>query len=211
MNWLSLAKPLGLALLGAALVWWGLSPRIDLQAQRADRAELSLADAERMVDLQAGVLAEQQRQIGQVAELDRQMRELTQDIHQSAAAQAAAIEELKRQDGVATRAQERLDELQNYLGDPEVATHALVYFQLRALWKACAAKVERFAQQLKTQQLERERRRQLIEFDQTRRRQITEFDRRIAQVRSDVATMAEPESPASVKIGCSSIPPRHHV
>lgn len=98
MNWLSLAKPLGLALLGAALVWWGLSPRIDLQAQRADRAELSLADAERMIDLQAGVLAEQQRQIGQVTELDRQFRILARDIHQNAAAQAAAIEELKRHD-----------------------------------------------------------------------------------------------------------------
>lgn len=98
MNWLALAKPLALILLGAALAWWGLSPRIDLQAQRADRAELSLADAERMVDLQAGVLAEQQRQIGQVTELDRQFRKLTQDIHQSAAAQAAAIEELKRHD-----------------------------------------------------------------------------------------------------------------
>ena len=91
-------KSLALALLGAALAWWGLSPRIDLQAQRADRAELSLADAERMIDLQADVLAEQQRQIGQVTELDRQMRELTRDINQNAAAQSAAIEELKRHD-----------------------------------------------------------------------------------------------------------------
>lgn len=98
MSWLSLAKPLGLVLLGAALVWWGLSPRIDLQAQRADRAELSLDDAQRMVELQAGVLAEQQRQIGQVTELDRQFRQLTQDIHQNAVAQAAALEELKRHD-----------------------------------------------------------------------------------------------------------------
>jgi hypothetical protein len=51
-----------------------------------------------MINLQAGVLAEQQRQIGQVTELDRQMRELARDIHQNAAAQAAAIEELKRND-----------------------------------------------------------------------------------------------------------------
>nr|MBO2511971.1 hypothetical protein [Gammaproteobacteria bacterium] len=98
MSWLSFAKPLALGGIGAALVWWGLAPRIDLHAQRADRAEQSLADAQRMIDLQAGVLAEQQRQIGQVTELDRQMRELTRDIHQSAAAQAAAIEELKRHD-----------------------------------------------------------------------------------------------------------------
>lgn len=95
---MSYLKPLALVLLGAALVWWGLSPRIDLQAQRADRAELSFDDAQRMIDLQAGVLAEQQRQMGQMTELDRQFRQLTQDIHQNAAAQAAAIEELKRHD-----------------------------------------------------------------------------------------------------------------
>src|SRR5690606_23267960 len=91
-------KPLALVLLGAALVWWGLAPRIDRQADRADRAEISLADAERMISLQAGVLAEQQRQIGQVTELDLQFRKLTQDIQQNAADHAAAIEELKRHD-----------------------------------------------------------------------------------------------------------------
>ena len=117
MNWLSLAKPLGLIALGASLVWWGLSPRIDLQAQRADRAELSLADAERMITLQAGVLAEQQRQIGQVTELDRQMRQLNRDINQNAAAQAAAIEELKRHDPAVA----------DYLRDPVPAALGVRY------------------------------------------------------------------------------------
>lgn len=117
MNWLSLAKPFALILLGAALVWWGLSPRIDLQAERADRAEQSLTDAERMINLQAGVLAEQQRQIGQVTELDRQFRELTQDIHQNAAAQAAAIEELKRHDPA----------IADYLRDPVPAALGRLY------------------------------------------------------------------------------------
>lgn len=110
-------KPLALVLLGAALVWWGLAPRIDRQADRADRAETSLADAERMISLQAGVLAEQQRQIGQVTELDRQFRKLIQDIHQSAAAQAAAIEELKRHDPA----------IADYLRDPVPAALGRLY------------------------------------------------------------------------------------
>ena len=114
---MSYLKPLGLILLGAALVWWGLAPRIDRQADRADRAETSLADAERMISLQAGVLAEQQRQIGQVTELDRQFRELTQDIHQNAAAQAAAIEELKRHDPA----------IADYLRDPVPAALGRLY------------------------------------------------------------------------------------
>lgn len=114
---MSYLKPLGLILLGAALVWWGLSPRIDRQADRADRAETSLADAERMISLQAGVLAEQQRQTGQVTELDRQFRKLTQDIHQNAAAQAAAIKVLKRHD----------QEVADYLRTPVPAALGRLY------------------------------------------------------------------------------------
>jgi LysB family phage lysis regulatory protein len=110
-------KPLALVLLGAASVWWGLAPRIDRQADRADRAETSLADAERMISLQAGVLAEQQRQIGQVTELDRQFRKLTQNIHQNAADHAAAIEELKRHD----------QEVADYLRSPVPAALGRLY------------------------------------------------------------------------------------
>jgi len=99
------------------------------------------------------------------------------------------LEEIKKHEGAATRSTERLEELQEYLGDPEIATHALVYFQLLALWKGCSAKLGRFAQQLCAQQMERERRRQLIEFDQTRRRQLAEIDRRIAQARSETQTL----------------------
>ncbi|HEY5806665.1 MAG TPA: hypothetical protein VIT67_01785 [Povalibacter sp.] len=115
------------------------------------------------------------------AELKKELGRLQQERHE-------LLEELKQQQGIATRSQERLDELQGYLGDPEIATHALVYFQLRALWNSCASRVARFAQQLKTQQMDRERRRQQIEFDQTRRRQLADFDRRIAQARSDAQT-----------------------
>lgn len=115
------------------------------------------------------------------AELKKELGRLQQERHE-------LLEALKERESIAARAQERHDELQSYLGDPEVATHALVYFQLRALWAGCASRLARFAQQLKTQQTDRERRRQLIEFDQTRRRQLSEFDRRIAQAQSDAQT-----------------------
>jgi len=51
--------------------------------------------------------------------------------------------------------------------------HALVYFQLRGLWKMCKLKIERFSQQLRRQQEERERRRQLIDYDQVRHQALT--------------------------------------
>lgn len=84
--------------LGAGLVWWGLAPRIDLQAQRADAAEKAAGDAQQLVSLQAGVLAEQQRQIGQITEIDQRMRALAQTVSSNARAQGAALEELRRND-----------------------------------------------------------------------------------------------------------------
>lgn len=85
---------------GAALVWWGLAPRIDLQAERAGHAEQSLAEARQLIDLQAGVLATQQDQIGTITEIERQMRALGQDISRNAQDHSRAIEELKQNDQV---------------------------------------------------------------------------------------------------------------
>ncbi len=110
------------------------------------------------------------------AELKKELSRLQEERHE-------LIEELRKQEATALRADERLTELEVYLGDPDAATHALVYFQLRALWRACAGRLARFSQQLQSQQQDRERRRQLIEFDQARRRQMADLDRRIAESR----------------------------
>ena len=94
------------------------------------------------------------------------------------------LERLRSQETATARAREQVQVLEEYLGNPEIAVHALVYFQLRALWRAAAARLARFAAQLQQQQMDREHRRQLIEFDQTRRRELADFDRRIHDARS---------------------------
>jgi hypothetical protein len=99
------------------------------------------------------------------------------------------LEQIKAHEAEADQAREQFAALEQYLGNPEAGAHALVYFQLRALWRNCAAKLERFAQQLQTQQADRERRRKLIEFDQTRRRQMADLDRRISDARSSAAVL----------------------
>ncbi len=83
---------------GAGLVWWGLAPRIDLQAARADQAEQALQESRELVDLQAGVLEEQQRQIGQITALEQQLRALNQTVTRNVQAQSRALEELIRHD-----------------------------------------------------------------------------------------------------------------
>lgn len=94
------------------------------------------------------------------------------------------LEQLRKAESATARAHEQLDALEQYLGDPVVAPHALIYFQLQALWRACATRLASFSAQLQRQQEERERRRQLIEFDQERRRQLADFDRRLVDARS---------------------------
>jgi hypothetical protein len=94
------------------------------------------------------------------------------------------LEQIRSQETATARAKEHVQVLEEYLGNPEIAVHALVYFQLRAMWRAAAARVARFAGQLLQQQTDREQRRQVIEFDQTRRRELADFDRRIHDARS---------------------------
>src|SRR5688572_6741799 len=94
------------------------------------------------------------------------------------------LEQIRSQETATARAKEHVQVLEEYLGNPEIAVHALVYFQLRAMWRTAAARVARFAGQLLQQQTDREQRRQVIEFDQTRRRELADFDRRIHDARS---------------------------
>jgi vacuolar-type H+-ATPase subunit I/STV1 len=111
------------------------------------------------------------------AELKKELSRLQNEQHK-------LLEQVRNHESAAERAREQLEVLEEYLGNPEIAVHALVYFQLRALWRTASTKLSRFAQQLQQQQEDRERRRQLIEFDQGRRRQLADFDRRIQDERS---------------------------
>lgn len=95
---MSLYKSAALLILGAALVWWGLAPRMQLETERAGHAEQSLAEALQLIELQADVLATQQSQIGTITEIERQMRALGQTITRNAQDHSRAIEELKRND-----------------------------------------------------------------------------------------------------------------
>jgi DNA repair exonuclease SbcCD ATPase subunit len=112
------------------------------------------------------------------AELKKELSRLQNERHK-------LLERIKAHEAALEQAREQLAALEQYLGNPEAGAHALVYFQLRALWRNCASKLERFAEQLQTQQAERERRRRLIEFDQSKRRQLSDLDRRVTDARSD--------------------------
>lgn len=89
-------------------------------------------------------------------------------------------ERLKQQEGATTRAQQQLDALEGLLGNPQAAYGALVYFQLRGLWRACNVQLEQFSAELERQQEERERRKQMFEFNQDLKNRLALVDGRLA-------------------------------
>ncbi len=63
---------------------------------------------------------------------------------------------LKQQEGATIRVQEQLDALGELLADPATGFGALVFYQLRALWKTCHQQIAGFASELTKQQEARE-------------------------------------------------------
>ena len=63
---------------------------------------------------------------------------------------------LKQQEGATIRVQEQLDARGELLGDPQTGLGALVFYQLRALWKSCHQQLAAFAAELTRQQEARE-------------------------------------------------------
>jgi hypothetical protein len=87
---------------------------------------------------------------------------------------------LKQEEANTAKGREHIDALEALLGAPESGFSALVYFQLRGLWRACNLQLATFASELERQQDERERRKHSFEFNQSRRQRLEEVDARLA-------------------------------
>ena len=61
------------------------------------------------------------------------------------------LDKLKEQEGAIQRAQEQLEGLERLLTNPLAAANAMVYFQLRHLWRVGAQRLEQFGRELQTQ------------------------------------------------------------
>ena len=84
------------------------------------------------------------------AGVKRELTDLRRERHQ-------LLDKLKEQEGEILRAQEQLEGLERLLTNPLAAANAMVYFQLRHLWRVGATKIEQFASELKAQREQRER------------------------------------------------------
>jgi len=84
------------------------------------------------------------------AGVKRELKELRRERHE-------LLDKLKDQEGAIVRAQEQLEGLERLLINPLAAANAMVYFQLRHLWRVAAQKLEQFAAELQVQREKRER------------------------------------------------------
>ena len=67
------------------------------------------------------------------------------------------LDKLKEQESAISRAQEQLEGLERLLTNPLAAANAMVYFQLRHMWRTAALRVEQFGKELQMQRERRER------------------------------------------------------
>jgi hypothetical protein len=86
---------------------------------------------------------------------------------------------LKQQEGSTIRVQEQLDALGELLGDPKTGFGALVFYQLRALWKTCHQQLSTFATDLTRQQEARETAKHTADADAHRNSRLDDADQRL--------------------------------
>ncbi len=86
---------------------------------------------------------------------------------------------LKQQEGATIRVQEQLDALGDLLGDPKTGFGALVFFQLRALWKTCHQQLSTFAADLTRQQEARETAKHKADLEAAKNSRLADVDQRL--------------------------------
>jgi hypothetical protein len=94
------------------------------------------------------------------------------------------MDKLKEQEGAIVRAQEQLEGLERLLTNPLAAANAMVYFQLRHLWRMGAQRLEQFGKELQTQREKRER-------AQVQDAEIAKRKRRLDAVNEKVGGLAD--------------------
>lgn len=106
------------------------------------------------------------------AELKREFARLQRD-------RDGLSDQLRQQEGATLRWQQRLEQLEGLLADPERAANAAVFFQLRGVWQYCRRRLARLARELGARQQEAELRRETARFEEHRKIALASIDQRL--------------------------------
>ena len=80
--------------------------------------------------------------------------------------------------------------IERLMAKPEAGYNGLVYFQLRSLWRACFDQLGVFAEELRKQQEDRERKKQLQNFNKDRAHRMDEINDLIRRVKDEADEIA---------------------
>ncbi len=94
--------------------------------------------------------------------------------------------QIKSEQGCTARAEQKLDQLERLLLDPDWVYSVMVFYQLRALNELIKGQVARFAEQLKQQREKREHSRLLGEWDAKRRSNARALENEIAELQARI-------------------------
>jgi hypothetical protein len=108
---------------------------------------------------------------------------------------------LKQQEGATIRVQEQLDALGDLLGDPKTGFGALVFYQLRALWKSCHQQLSAFAADLTRQQEAREMARHKADTEAAQSARLADVDRRLQAAAAEADLQRQHLAAAQNEIG----------
>jgi uncharacterized protein YukE len=117
------------------------------------------------------------------AQLKKAHQALQQEFH-------SLEEKLKNAEASTRRAEERLEAIERLMAKPEAGYNGLVYFQLRSLWRACFDQLGVFAEELRKQQEDRERKKQLQNFNKDRAHRMDEINDLIRRVKDEADEIA---------------------
>jgi hypothetical protein len=108
---------------------------------------------------------------------------------------------LKQQEGATIRVQEQLDALGDLLGDPKTGFGALVFYQLRTLWKTCHQQLSVFAGDLTRQQETRETAKHTADFEAAKNARLADVDARLQVAANHADRQREELANAQNEIG----------
>jgi len=131
------------------------------------------------------------------ASVKRELRALKDERH-------ALLDRLKEQEGAIERAREQLDGLERLLVNPIAAANAMVYFQLRNVWRVASQRLEQFSSELEQQRLARERRSLQDSALSKRHRRLSAIRENVRALRVEQADVNERLGRQETKLGSMS-------
>lgn len=100
------------------------------------------------------------------------------------------VAHLRQQEGSFLRVQQRLEQLEGLLGDPQRAANVAVYYQLRGVSHYARRRLQRLARDLKARQQELEGQREAARFEEHRQAALRAMEQRLESLRERQAAVA---------------------